>query len=136
LGLHISFQETHLGFLSPSLLPHQNLRSIAFIWRHKPRGNLKQAIENVGIAYATDFLRISFSLADRSFSNQPWIHFHTLSFKYLKAPLLERPTSDGIPKYFSLRVSECTWRHCFTPSLITPGHRLLKKIDDLSLLIH
>jgi hypothetical protein len=45
LGFIISSRETQLVFLSPCLLPHQNLQISEFICSHKPWGNLKQDIE-------------------------------------------------------------------------------------------
>lgn len=55
---------------------------------HSPRGNLKHAIEYVGIACATDLMSTSLPPAESVFSIQPWTCFHILSFRYLKDPSL------------------------------------------------
>jgi hypothetical protein len=73
--------------------------------RHKPLGSLKHDIENVGIACATDLISTSFPPDAIVFSIHPCTLFQIRSFKYLKAPFDDLPMSDGIPKYFSLRVS-------------------------------
>jgi hypothetical protein len=57
----------------------------------------------VGIACATDLIKTSFPAADNNISSHPWTLFQTRSFKYLKAPLTDVPTSKGIPKYFSVK---------------------------------
>jgi hypothetical protein len=49
-GCVIDSQETQQVLLLPSLLPHQNLRSIELMCSHKPLGSLKQDIEKVGTA--------------------------------------------------------------------------------------
>jgi hypothetical protein len=53
------------------------------------------------------------------------------SLKYLKAPL-DLPISEGIPKYFSLRVPLGILRMFFTIYRRPSGHPLLKKIEDFS----
>jgi hypothetical protein len=97
----------------PSLLPHQKLQSIELIAKHKPLGNLKQDMEKVGIACATDFINTSFPPDARVFSSHPWTLFHIQSFRYLNAPLVDLPTSEGIPRYFSLSVSLDTIEYSF-----------------------
>jgi hypothetical protein len=62
-------------------------------------------MEKIGIACTTDFIRISFPPADKHCSIHPWTLFHILSFKNLKAPLIDLPTLEGIPRYFSVRDS-------------------------------
>jgi hypothetical protein len=62
-------------------------------------------MEYVGIACATPFISTSLPAIDNNISSHPWTLFQTQSFKYLKEPLTEVPTSDGIPKYLSLRVT-------------------------------
>jgi hypothetical protein len=95
-GLVISFQEIHAGFLLPSLLPHQNFTRREFIYKQSPLGSLKHGIEYVGSACAIDLIKTSLSPADKICSIQPWIFFQILSLRYLKAPFLDLPTSEGI----------------------------------------
>jgi hypothetical protein len=78
---------------------------MTLICSHKPGGNLKHDIEKVGTACATDLINISFPPIERSCSIHPRTFFHTLYFRYLKAPLLDLPTSEGMPGYFSFEVS-------------------------------
>src|SRR4051812_37981079 len=104
-GWVIESQETHAGFLLPLLLPHQNCRISDVMLSHKPRGSLKQDIENTGMACATDLMRISFPAYDKSFSNQPFTLPHTLSRRYQNIPFLLLPTSVGILRYLSDRDS-------------------------------
>lgn len=103
-------------------------------WRHNPPGNLKQDIEKVGTACATALIRTSFPPVERVFSIQPRTLFHNRSFKYLKAPLLDRPTSEGIPRYFSLSDSCWTRRIFLTSYLVVLGQPLLKNTEDLLIL--
>ena len=58
-GFDIVFQDTQAVFLSPFLLSHQNFRIRPFMCSHNPRGNLKHAIEYVGMAWATDLMSTS-----------------------------------------------------------------------------
>lgn len=127
LGFVISSQGTRQVFRWPSFAPHKNFLISELMCSHNPWGNLKQDMENFRITYTTDFIRTSFPPADK-----PWILFQILSLIYLKAPFVERPTLDGIPKYFSLRVSFWTFEMSFISCLITDVQCLMKKIEDLS----
>jgi hypothetical protein len=104
-GFVIFSHEIQHVFLFPSLDPHQKLLIREFICLHNPLGSLKQDMEKVGIACTTDFISTSLPPADKHCSIHPWILFQMRSFKYLKAPLADLPTSEGIPRYFSLRDS-------------------------------
>ena len=65
-------------------------------------------IEKIGIAYATILITTSLPLEARFFSIHPWSIFQIRYLLYLKAPLLDFPTSQGIPRDFSFGVSLCT----------------------------
>src|SRR3954451_573338 len=58
--------------------------------------------------------------------------FHTLSLRYFKAPLVELPTSDGIPRYFSFSDSLWTFRIPMISSRTLFWQLLAKRIEDLS----
>jgi hypothetical protein len=101
-GLVISSHDTQHVFLFPPRQPQQKILNIVFIWWHGPTGGLKHDIEYVGIALATYLIKITFPSAERSSSNQPWTRFQTLSYIHLNAPFIDLPTTDGMPRYFSL----------------------------------
>jgi hypothetical protein len=67
-------------------------------------GILNQEIENVGIDWATDFIRTSFPIIE---SKKLHPSFNSL---HLNAPLRDNPTSEGIPRYFSFTISFGTSR--------------------------
>jgi hypothetical protein len=127
LGEHITSHETQCVCLFPFLLPHQKLRINELMWRHKPLGSLKSDTENVGIACTTELINTSFPPSDKIISIHPCTCFQTLSLKNLKAPFRDRPTSKGMPRYFSLSDSFGTCIIFLTDCLTVSGHPLLKK---------
>lgn len=125
-GCVIASYETQLGFLWPSLPPHQNFLINIFRCSQRSLGNLKQDIEKTRTACATDFTNTSFPAVDMVISIQPHTFLQSLSLRYLKAPFFKEPISDGMPKYFSLRVSLGIFIIPFISCLTFSGQLLLK----------
>ena len=100
-GVHIFSQLSQAILSTPLFCPHQNFRTIPASSSHSESSNLKQLMVYEGIAWATDFIKISFPAFDKSFSFHQESFFPSLSFRSLKVFFLDLPTRDGRPKYFS-----------------------------------
>ena len=100
-GAHIFSQLNHANLLWFSYCPHQKRLTILASSSHKASKSLKQLIVYDGIAWATDFIRISLPAFERSFSFQLDNLFPNFSFKSLNVLRLDRPTKEGNPRYFS-----------------------------------
>ena len=94
-------QLIHAIFHSSLHCPHQKFLIILVISSQRESGILKQLIVYIGIAWATAFIRTSFTALNNRFSFQPTNFLASFVLTSLKVFFLFLPTKDGRPRYFS-----------------------------------
>ena len=77
---------------------HQNLRTDASNWSQKPLGNRIADIEYVGMAWATDLIKVALPDQDRFLLFHPLSLLSNLSLTYLKSWDLLFDKKRGTPK--------------------------------------
>ena len=114
----------------PSLNPKNSYGSCGS--NHQtPSGILKTLIIKVGIAWARDFINVSFPAWVGCPSNANSLLL-TFSYRFWSLPLVSRPSGVGKPKYFSSKPELTTSNTPFISAAILVGKESPKRIEDFA----